>query len=96
MIIKYLKLFAIIGLQIISVFIIPMFFTFFSEWLNSTGFFNDSPCEMGTRCGVIDRSVEWGIRHHLYFWMCFFLFCLNLVRAIVMIGAYINNEIGIE
>lgn len=86
-----LKLFVFGASQIVLVFAVPMFFTFFSEWISSTGFFGDVKCPEYRGCGVIGSDMSWGIRHYLYFWMCFFLFIANTARAIGMFVAYVEK-----
>jgi len=86
-----IKVFIFGSLQIVSVFVVPMFFTFFSEWISTTGFFGDAKCPDSRGCGAFDEGMSWGIRHHLYFWMCVVLFCANIMRAISMFVAYVDK-----
>lgn len=79
---KTIRFWWLLILQVIALFVGGMLVTYFSDWLQATGFFDDKPCEdrWGIGCGMVDKKFEWGARHYLYFWMMVALFVLSVVR----------------
>lgn len=90
---KIIKISGYVSLQVLSVFLPPMLFTFFSEWLSSTGFFGDTECVVYC-LGLINDGLDWGIRHYLYFWVCISLFLCNAARAFLMSTEYLGKAWG--
>lgn len=88
---KAVKFTYYLALFIVSLFTLAMLMTYFSEWIQSTGFFGDWLCQ---RCGndEMDPGHSWGARHYWYYWMCVALFLLSLARIIVWAVWYWHVE----
>lgn len=74
---KYLT---VLSLWIICLFTFAMFATFFSEYLQTSGFFGDTMRSALDSVSNIDDAHSWGARHYWYFWMCILLFLISLIR----------------
>lgn len=75
---KYLTLLA---LWVICLFTFAMFATYFSEWLQSSGFFGDIQC-VYNNFYAFDNTHIWGARHVYYIIMCILLFLISCARII--------------
>lgn len=81
---------------IILIFGSGIMMTFVNDWIQASGFFGDVPFVpykshygiMITRDSKIDGQWVWGTRHYWYYWMCFFLWILSVVRCIIWCNQY--------
>lgn len=95
------KFITLLSCWVVAIFTIAMFLTFFSEYLQSSGFFGDKPfvpytSEYGFQKtklgGVMDNAYYWGARHYWYFWMCVILFILSIVRVVLWSVDYLDKK----
>lgn len=99
---RELKYITQLGLYITALFVAGMLMTFVNDWIQASGFFGDTkfiphPSAWNkdyiiTEDGAIDTEYVWGARHYWYFWLCFILFMLSLVRIAVWSYGYWNTE----
>ena len=83
------KVFLGLAIRIIIVFGVAMLMTFAPTELRD--FFGDTLHDHSThgtyhQNDFLDDGWEWGARHYWYWWMCFLLFVLSAINA--LIGGY--------
>jgi len=71
-----------IAIRIIILFSIGMIGTFVSELPGMRDFFGDTNSH-GGHPNIFDSDIDWGARHHWYFWMMFALFILSFINVFV-------------
>lgn len=93
------KFIMILDTNVIVLFVTVMMMTFFSDYLQSSGFFGDRTFvyrETGgwsPSCdGQFDTTMTWGARHYWYSWMCAILFLLSILRIIMWADEYWTNK----
>jgi hypothetical protein len=86
---KAIKFTYLLALWVLGLCLFGMFYTYFNQYLSTTGFFGD----------WIDDTLwdkhQWGVRHYWYFWMCTLLFILSIIRCIIWCWHYwdLSNKI---
>lgn len=91
---KAIKFTYYLALWISALFILAMLMTYFSEWLQATGFFGDIPQTLNGHSDEMDPAHKWGTRHYWYFALCFCLFLLSLIRICIWGCYYWEEEIN--
>jgi len=82
---KSINFFRYFALRIIFIFSLAMAWSYFTEFIQVTGFFANTliqPDSSGHYWGggIVDDHYEWGWRHYLWFWMSVSLFILACAR----------------
>jgi hypothetical protein len=72
---------------------VGMLMTFVNDYIQSIGFFGDIKRATKDEWCILDPMYDWGARHYWYFWMCFLLFAVSLLRVILWIINYWEDEI---
>jgi len=94
------KQFYTIGLKIFALFVLAMSATYIPEVLPKS-FFGDTPhscidelCDnyCSNKHDVFDNSLEWGVRHYWYFWMCVSLFLFGVVDFFVSVFVMFTTQ----
>ena len=86
---KIIKFTTQLSLQIILLSIIGILGSYFSDYLSTTGFFNDTISEKADEFGSFTR---WGARHMWYFWTVLVLFLIQIFRIMYWVGSYLSEE----
>ena len=82
---KGIKYVTYLAFWVIGYFTAAMLITYFSDYLQTCGFFGDVKLSAPERSNDglnIDVWYTWGPRHYWYYWMCFVLFILAIVRTV--------------
>ena len=87
---KINRIFNVISINILVLFLIGFFGTYFSDLLNEYGLFGDY-CD-DNRSAWDGQYCHWGARHYWYVWGVFFLFVANLVRSVFRVISVIKEE----
>lgn len=86
---RQVKFIFLLSLQVILLFIVGMFGTFLSEYLQQIGFFADVYLKEPVFNEFSGSSHwEWGARHYWYFWMVVVLFILQIIRIVMFVDSY--------
>lgn len=78
-----------LALRVIALFVACMLFRFFTGWIQSTGFFGDTPYQYAH--DEVDPNWHWGAGHYFYFWMCIILFAISILRIFIWICYYLEK-----
>ncbi len=92
---KGIKYTTYLALWVVALFTGAMVVTYFSDFLQSSGFFGD------VKLAAPDKSIsefsvdvwyDWGARHYWYYWMCFLLFVISIIRIVFWSIAYWDDD----
>lgn len=83
---RAIKFTYLLATWITALFLFSMFATYFNDWIQSTGFFGDTPRnpdEVRYAASNIDVNHNWGSRHYWYFFLCIILWALSAIRIAI-------------
>lgn len=79
-----------LALWVIALCLSAMAFTYLTEYMQSSGFFGDRSIYQSN--DTIDMNHKWGTRHYWWQFMCILLFLISILRIIVWVVWYWNDE----
>lgn len=81
-----------LGLWIVALFTVAIAFSYLTEYLQSSGFFDDTLLTSADKNSNMDQWHDWGIRHKWFQVMCILLFIISIGRIVGWAAYYWDKD----